>query len=76
MTKITIFGLLAVIETPDKPGGEEKPAPPPTGKRPPTLDELFAHACAPSACAPGAFRDEPPPSEEPRRDRYGTIFTQ
>ena len=65
MTRITIFGLLAVVETPDKPGEEEKPAPLSSGKRPPTLDELFAHA----------FRDEPPP-EEPRRSRYGTIFTQ
>jgi hypothetical protein len=39
MTKVTIFGLLVVIETPDKP--EEKTAP---VRRVPTLDELLSHA--------------------------------
>ena len=68
MTKMTILGLLAVIEIPDKP--EEKAAstppalPAPLAKKIPTLDELFAQV----------FGNEKPP-ENNRRDHYGTIFS-
>ena len=37
MSKITIFGLLIVVETPDEPKHNMVPAP-----RTPTLNELFA----------------------------------
>ena len=37
MTKITIFGLLIIVETPDEPQHDMVPVP-----RKPILDELFA----------------------------------
>lgn len=61
MTKITIFGLLVVVETPDEPKRDMVPVP-----RTPTLDELFARY----------FQSDDEEADIIIEEEYGPVFTR